>query len=495
MDIPLRVLIVEDSDRDVALEVRALKAAGYQVTYAVAETAAEMKAALAEQAFDIVISDHNLPQFDAPGALAVLKQNGQDIPFIIVSGAIGEETAVSLIKAGAHDYVMKDRLPRLASAVGHALKDAENLNRRKQAEEELRESERCLIEAQRIGKIGNWEWIPAENKVIWSAEMYAIFGISPETVSLTTEMAIQAFHPEDRAMVAEATRKTLEELKPQPIEYRILKPDGIIGYVYGRGEAVLDANGKLVKVIGIYQDITERKRAEEEIKKYSADLIIKNEELRDMTQQLWQSAKLATMGELSASVAHELNNPLATVTLRIESLLAKVQAGSPIQRELVIIEEEVERMGMLVGNLLQFSRRGQPHISTLDVREEIEKTLELVYYHLRKSNITIEREFVKEVPHIQADRQQLRQLFLNLFTNASDAMPHGGTLTLRVTAPPESRKVIIEVADTGTGIAPDILPKVLEPFYTTKPEGRGTGLGLAICRRIAKEHGDRRAHV
>ena len=140
MDIPLRVLIIEDSDRDVALEVRALKAAGYRVTYAVAETAAEMNAALIKQAFDIVISDHGLPQFDAPGALAVLKQSGLDIPFIIVSGAIGEETAVALMKAGAHDYVMKDRLPRLASAVERALKDAESLRGRKQAEEALKET-------------------------------------------------------------------------------------------------------------------------------------------------------------------------------------------------------------------------------------------------------------------------------------------------------------------------------------------------------------------
>ncbi len=144
MDIPLRVLIIEDSDRDVALEVRALEAAGYQVTYTVADTAAEMKAALVKQAFDIVLSDHDLPQFDAPGALAVLKQSGLDIPFIIVSGAIGEETAVALMKAGAHDYVMKDRLSRLASAVEHALKDAENQRGRKQAEEALRKSEEQL---------------------------------------------------------------------------------------------------------------------------------------------------------------------------------------------------------------------------------------------------------------------------------------------------------------------------------------------------------------
>ena len=140
MDIPLRLLIIEDSDRDVALEVRALEAAGYTVTYTVAETAAGMKAALVGQAFDIVISDHNLPQFDAPGALDVLKQSGQDIPFIIVSGAMGEEAAVALIKAGAHDYVMKDRLTRLGSAIEHAIKDSENLRERKLAEEKLLKS-------------------------------------------------------------------------------------------------------------------------------------------------------------------------------------------------------------------------------------------------------------------------------------------------------------------------------------------------------------------
>jgi len=136
------------------------------------------------------------------------------------------------------------------------------ITERKRAEEALRESEHCLSETQSIGKIGNWKWIPAGNKVIWSAEMYTIFGIAPESVSLTTEMTLQAFHPEDRAMVAEATRKSLEENKPQSVECRILKPDGTIAHVYGSGEALLDANGKIVEVVGIYQDITERKVAE-----------------------------------------------------------------------------------------------------------------------------------------------------------------------------------------------------------------------------------------
>jgi signal transduction histidine kinase len=212
------------------------------------------------------------------------------------------------------------------------------------------------------------------------------------------------------------------------------------------------------------------------------------DEVKTMSQQLLQAEKLATMGELASSIAHELNNPLATVSLRVESLIAQSTGDAPRQRELEIIGKEIERMGNLVSNLLQFSRRSQPQISTVNVRDEIEKTLELIHYHLRKHNVAVAREFKPEGSLIHADRQQLRQLFLNLFTNASDAMPEGGTLTISVTQRPEEKQICIEIADTGVGIPPEILPKVLEAFYTTKPEGKGTGLGLAICKRIAQAH-------
>ena len=169
-------------------------------------------------------------------------------------------------------------------------------------------------------------------------------------------------------------------------------------------------------------------------------------------------------------------------------------------------------MSNLVGNLLQFSRRSSSQISTIKVNEELADTLELIQYHLRKRNILTVLELSPEIPLIQADRQQLRQVFLNLFTNASDAMPLGGMLTIRswsgekpdtgITAPlqrstiqslglpvPDVPQVYIEVSDTGEGIPPDTLERVWEPFFTTKPEGKGTGLGLAICRRIIQEHG------
>jgi signal transduction histidine kinase len=242
-------------------------------------------------------------------------------------------------------------------------------------------------------------------------------------------------------------------------------------------EEIVDQRTAVLRV-----EVNERKAAE-------VALQASSDEVKTMSQQLWQAEKLATMGELASSIAHELNNPLATVSLRVESLIAQTTGDDPRRRELEIIGQEVERMGNLVSNLLQFSRRSQPQISTVNVCDEIEKTLELIHYHLRKHNIAVAREFKPEGPLIHADRQQLRQLFLNLFTNASDAMPEGGTLTIRVTKHPEEKQICIEIADTGVGISPEVLPKVTEPFYTTKPEGKGTGLGLAICRRIAEGHG------
>lgn len=250
--------------------------------------------------------------------------------------------------------------------------------------------------------------------------------------------------------------------------------------------------------VGIIRDITDRKRAEhvlreskEVLERAVSELEAKNEEVRTMTQQLWHAAKLASVGELAASIAHELNNPLGTVSLRIESVLGRTPPDDPRRRALEIIAQETRRMGDLVANLLQFARRGSEQISTVDVREELSKAVELIQHHLRKHLINVVQALDADTPTIYADRQKLRQVFLNLLSNASDAMPEGGTLTLR-TQPTALRNgtpgVQIEFSDTGIGIAAGYLAKVIEPFFTTKEEGKGTGLGLAICRRVVQEH-------
>jgi PAS domain S-box-containing protein len=261
------------------------------------------------------------------------------------------------------------------------------------------------------------------------------------------------------------------------------------------------SNSYLVDGIGVIQcnirNITEHRRAEKTLKETNsrleralAELQAKRDELTGMTQQLWQASKLATMGELAASVAHELNNPLATISLRLDSLATQLAHDGRQWHDVEIVVNEVERMGKLVGGLLQFGRRSRQQISTIDICEEIENALELTDYYFRSHKIEVERQFDSSLPTIPADREQLRQVFLNLMTNASDAMPEGGKLIVRARAQADDgvNSVRIELADTGPGIAPADLEKLWEPFFTTKPEGKGTGLGLAICRRVVEAH-------
>ena len=245
------------------------------------------------------------------------------------------------------------------------------------------------------------------------------------------------------------------------------------------------------------RDITASKGAQKTLKQTNqrleralTELQAKRDELTGMTAQLWQASKLATMGELAASVAHELNNPLATISLRLDSLATQLARDGQESRDMEIVVNEVERMGKLVGGLLQFGHRSHQQISTIDICEEIEKTLELTEYYFRSHKIEVVRQFDAALPTVPADREQLRQVFLNLMTNASDAMPQGGKLIVRVQAQADdgTKSVRVELADSGSGIAPADREKLWEPFFTTKPEGKGTGLGLAICRRVVEAH-------
>jgi signal transduction histidine kinase len=172
-------------------------------------------------------------------------------------------------------------------------------------------------------------------------------------------------------------------------------------------------------------------------------------------------------------------------------VLAKTPLDDPRRKPLEVIEQEIDRMANLVANLLQFSRAGRDQVSTVDVCDEITKTVDLVSHHLRKRQIRVEPDFTPGLSLIHADRQQLRQVLLNLFTNAADAMPTGGLLTPRVRRgelPDGTPAIVIEVADTGVGIPASLLARVFDPFFTTKEEGKGTGLGLAICKRIVEQH-------
>jgi len=261
-------------------------------------------------------------------------------------------------------------------------------------------------------------------------------------------------------------------------------PQHIFDFLISTYDTAYRSNSELIRVRDELSSSNER--LESRVSERTAELDGRNQEISDMYQQLWHAARLATVGELTASFAHEINNPLQTVSLHVESLSRRLSGDAASLRALTVMGKEIDRIARLVRDMMQFSRKGEQEVSAVNPAEELEKTLDLLQYLLKKRGVRATRDFPKNVPLVRADPEQLQQVFLNLFTNACDAMPMGGDLTLRLRAGP---KVTIEIIDTGTGISAVNLPRVMETFFTTKPPGSGTGLGLPICRRIVESHG------
>ncbi|MBZ5564817.1 MAG: hypothetical protein LAP13_20650 [Acidobacteriia bacterium] len=215
-------------------------------------------------------------------------------------------------------------------------------------------------------------------------------------------------------------------------------------------------------------------------------------ELQEAQQQLAQSAKLASIGELAGGMAHEINNPITSI-LALSSHMAEDKNAAALsprgRKNLQLIARQAERVAKLVGGLLSFSRQSQLHMSTLNIRELLETAFDLVQYRLKDGAITVRREIAPGLPPVVGDASRLTEVFVNLLSNALDAMPGGGTLTLRARMSPGEDTVRVEIQDSGEGIPAEHLPRIFDPFFTTKAPGRGTGLGLSISHGIIKDHG------
>lgn len=289
----IRVLAVEDNEDDHVLIMRELRRGGYEAMAERIETRDAMQAALRRTEWDLVISDYILPRFSGSAALAVMKESGLDLPFIIVSGNIGEDIAVGAMKAGAHDYILKGNLARLVPAVERELREREVRRKRRLAEVALLDSKINLAKAQSIAHIGSWSFDLRTERLLWSDELYRIFGLDPERFDGDFEAIIpQVVHPADLENVRNAYRQMVTALKAPPVEFRILLSDGTERTVYAEAEMMVDDQGRPVSIVGTIQDITERKRIEEErirlatAVEAAADAVVVTDAARGMIQYI-----------------------------------------------------------------------------------------------------------------------------------------------------------------------------------------------------------------
>jgi PAS domain S-box-containing protein len=346
-----------------------------------------------------------------------------------------------------------------------------------------------LTEAQRIAHLGNWEWDIVNNTLIWSDEIYHIFGLSPQQVNVTYDVFLQAVHPEDRQSVMDCVREAVEQGHPYSMDHRILLPDGSLRYVHEQGEVSRNDDGQPAKMVGTVLDITVHKLAEETIRKLNDELETKVQErtkqLLEAQEEMVRKEKLAVLGQVAGSVGHELRNPLGVMNNAVYFLQAVLtDADDSVKEYLNIIKSEIASSERIVSDLLDSVRTKPPHPEVVGLAELIDQTL-------RKSTIppsvTVKLDIPETLPPLWGDAMQIHQVLRNLISNGVEAMPEGGTLEIRAEADEEAMHIAIGVRDSGTGMTTEQLGKLFQPLYTTK--ARGIGLGLVVVKNLTQANG------
>jgi PAS domain S-box-containing protein len=408
--------------------------------------------------------------------------------------------AIEVIERGVRDrthyeqdfrIVLPDGTIRSMHATGHPIANSFgdpvefvgtviDVTERKRVEEELRRSEAYLTEAQRLSHTGSWAWNISTGEVLWSREIFRIFGLDPERATLNIDLIKKLRHPEDRALAEQMLDSAVLERKDFEFESRIVLPDGSIKHVRSVGRPVVNDAGVLSELVGAVMDVTEGKMREEDLRKSQAELA--------------HVARVATLGEMSASIAHEVNQPLTAAVTSASACLRWLDAQKleEARRSASRVIAEVHRASEIIGRIRSLTKKAPPQKDWLDINETIHEVIALTRSEIQRNNIALETQLSEQVPVILADRVQLQQVILNLVMNAVEAMSglsDGPRELLIRSGIDESEQVMISVQDSGPGIDPGSLDHLFEAFYTTKPQG--LGMGLAISHSIIEAHGGR----
>jgi len=595
---PLRILLLEDNADDAALLQALLDADRVACELTRVETRAAFTAALKAGNFDLILADYKLPSFDGISALKIALSERPDLPFIFVSGTLGEELAIEALKIGATDYVLKTRLSRLVPSVERALREARE---RKKAQDALRRSEMYLAEAQRLSRTGSFGWDVPSGEIYWSDETYRIFELDP-AAKPTLQIVVDRTHPDDRSRLRQILDRASSERRGFTAEHRLVMADGSVKHV----RAVAHPSGELPAsfvLIGAVVDITERKRSEETLREQASLLDLTHDAIfvRDMNGVMtywnhgaealygWTAAeargkvasellktvfpvpseriaaelrsrgywegelvqtkrdgtqvvvasrwslqrnaqgapvaaletnndvshrkraeeererlrlreadlahlsRVSMMGELAASVAHEIKQPVAAAVMQAGACEQWLRRDPPAVEEARNAAAKMVATAMRAADIIDrigsLYRRGTSERESVDLNDLVREMTVLLRDTASRNSISIRMELDLGLPPATADRIQIQQVLMNLMLNGVEAMKDmGGDLTVR-SGRTEDDQLLIAVSDSGVGLPSDDAERIFGAFFTTKPQG--TGMGLSISRRIIEAHGGR----
>ncbi|MFA5073001.1 MAG: ATP-binding protein [Nitrospirota bacterium] len=459
----LRTLIIEDSEDDSLLLVRELQRGGYELFFQRVQTREEMQAALKEHAWDIVISDYIMPQFTGIDALEILQESGLDLPFIIVSGNIGEDTAVQAMKAGAHDYLLKGNLTRLLPAVERELRDVEVRRARKSAEEE-----RSLLIAAIESSADGIVVTNSQGTILYvNAGFEQITGFSKaDVLGKTLHLLDSGKYDQD---FFESMRETIRRDNVWRGQLFNKKKDGTLYLEDCTYSPVKDSSGNIVHYISVKRDVTEKVRLE----------------------SIAESVNMMNnIGYIFSGVRHEIGNPINSINMTLCILKQKLEMldTTAIHGYLDRALHEVSRIEYLLRTLKNFNLYEKPHLQDVPLQVFLDKFLVLVREDFKAKGITIESAIDPQAHSCYADPRALQQILINLLTNAADALADRSNPKVSILMMRLGNRMQIRMEDNGVGISDEKTNDLFKPFYTSKTHG--TGLGLVIVKKLlAKMNG------
>jgi len=472
---PLRALILEDSSDDVDLILTELRQAGFEVNPTVARTKADFYNALADRKFDVVLGDR-LPGWSGEEALAALRNSGNEVPFVMVTGALDEEAAVECIKQGANDYVLKGHLARLPMVLTRALTEKALRDANERTQEALRRSEaanRDLVE----NAVHGIARISAEGELLEANPAFLrILACSDHEQRKKLNLAHELFRfPEQYVQLMAACREQ-GRLSQGEAEWRRCDGGIITVRLHLRG---LPAKGGIEFFEITVEDVTE---------------------LRVIERQLHQAQKFEAVGQLAGGVAHDFNNVIGAILGWAELGIDQSKDNPAVRERFARIREQADRAARLTRELLAFARRQVLQPRAVDLNIVAGGLVSLLDKVIGKD---IELKLMGgQLELVKADPTQIEQVLMNLCLNARDAMQEGGRLIIETEMVEldepycrfypyvtPGRYAVVSVSDTGMGMNTDTRERIFEPFFTTKQGGKGTGMGLAMVYGIVKQHG------